>query len=502
MSNEGNRPTMRQVADAAGVSPMTVSYAFSQPERVAESTRRKVLETAHRLGYSGPHPAARSLRRGRVGSLGVVLGERLTYAFENPQAARFLAGVGDVCAAEGVGLTLVPTTGAPSDAERVAHAVVDGFVVWTTSEDDPVLAAVAASGLPEVVHAGPASHGLPVVGIDDRAAARAMGKVAFARARRAVVLSFPIDRQRRRQLLSEPASSTMTFPVTRSRWEGFRDASVQTGRALRDLQLAVCPGNEAAAAEDFSAELLAGAGPPDAIAAMSDELALGALRAAGRAGIAVPAALAVTGWDDDESAARAGLSTVAQSLRDQGALCAQLVLGQPVDPAQAPWHLVPRESTARPRVMTAAAQLGFVHDLYPRRRAVRYGGAARGGCAQRPDRGRRGRRRIGRGGHGLDPARPSASPARSCMPTRTTRSSPPAARWRAMPQRARPRHARHLHARRGGRDRRPASGASGGRPRRRPGLAPDRGARGRVRGARGARITASSAARAAGATAG
>ena len=44
MSNEGNRPTMRQVADAAGVSPMTVSYAFSQPERVAESTRRKVLE--------------------------------------------------------------------------------------------------------------------------------------------------------------------------------------------------------------------------------------------------------------------------------------------------------------------------------------------------------------------------------------------------------------------------------------------------------------------------
>ena len=141
----------------------------------------------------------------------------------------------------------------------------------------------------------------------------------------------------------------MTFPVTRSRWEGFRDAWVQTGRALRDLQLAVLPwGNEAAAAEDFSAELLAGAGPPDAIAAMSDELALGALRAAGRAGIAVPAALAVTGWDDDESAARAGLSTVAQSLRDQGALCAQLVLEPPVDPARAPGTWCCVRAPARP----------------------------------------------------------------------------------------------------------------------------------------------------------
>ena len=129
----------------------------------------KVRAAADRLGYPGPHPGARSLRRGRAGSLGVILGERLTYAFDDPQAARFLAGVAEVCAAEGVGLTLVPTTGAASDVQHVAEAVVDGFVVWTTSDDDPVLDAVAASGLPAVVHAGPCRPGLPVVGIDDRA---------------------------------------------------------------------------------------------------------------------------------------------------------------------------------------------------------------------------------------------------------------------------------------------------------------------------------------------
>src|SRR5690348_183653 len=128
------RPTMRQVARVAGVSPMTVSYVYSRPERVAAEAAARVRAAARELGYPGPHPTARSLRRGRAGTLGVVLGERLSYAFDDPQAARFLAGVADVCAAQGIGLTLLPITGAASDVDRVAGAVVDGFVVWTTSD--------------------------------------------------------------------------------------------------------------------------------------------------------------------------------------------------------------------------------------------------------------------------------------------------------------------------------------------------------------------------------
>src|SRR5919199_4064618 len=150
------RPTMRDVARVAGVSPMTVSYAYSQPDRVSAEAAARVGAAARQLGYPGPHPGARSLRRGRVGTLGVVLGERLSYAFDDPQAARFLAGVSDVCAAGGVGLTLVPTTGAESDVARVAAATVDGFVVWTTTDDHPVLDALAGTGPPAVVHPGPA----------------------------------------------------------------------------------------------------------------------------------------------------------------------------------------------------------------------------------------------------------------------------------------------------------------------------------------------------------
>jgi DNA-binding LacI/PurR family transcriptional regulator len=79
---------------------------------------------------------------------------------------------------------------------------------------------------------------------------------------------------------------------------------------------------------------------------MSDELALGALRAAARCGVPVPDGLAVTGWDDTAAAAPAGLTTVAQSLHDQGARCAQLALGGAATGVhEASWRIVRRAST-------------------------------------------------------------------------------------------------------------------------------------------------------------
>ena len=220
--------------------------------------------------------------------------------------------------------------------------------MWTTSDDDPVLDGVVATGLPGVVHAGPPRPGLPVVGIDDRAAAAAIGQLAFAGAERPVVLSFPVNRDRARALLTGPPGPAVTYPVTRHRWEGFRDSWRQAGGAPADLRIAVCPANATAHGEDFAAELFNGDAPPDAIAAMSDELALGALRAAAHAGLSVPRAVAITGWDDSDAAAHAGLTTLRQSLRDQGRRCARIALGhrEPSAEQDPPsWHVIPRTST-------------------------------------------------------------------------------------------------------------------------------------------------------------
>src|SRR4051794_29502338 len=151
------RVTMVEVARRSGVSPMTVSYCYNQPDRVAPQTLRQVLRVAAELGYAGPDPTARSLRRRHNGAIGVVLGEHLAYAFEDPQARRFLAGVAEVCRERGSGLNLIPTTGEPQDIDRVRAAAVDGYIVWTTADDDPVPTVLGALDKPVAIHGGPAA---------------------------------------------------------------------------------------------------------------------------------------------------------------------------------------------------------------------------------------------------------------------------------------------------------------------------------------------------------
>ncbi|GAA0589276.1 LacI family DNA-binding transcriptional regulator [Actinomadura livida] len=342
---EPKRVTLAQVAELAGVSVMTASYTYNRPDRVSEKARSKVLAAAAALGYAGPDPSARSLRRGSTRTLGVVLGEHLSYAFDDPEAVSFLAGVADVCAGHGYGVTILPISGAADDVTRIRDAAVDGFVIWTTYDDDPVLAAVRAMRRPAVVHGGPAVRGMGLVSIDNRAAAAAVGALAFAGAARPAVLSLPLTRERTSTITAGVDIGAASFPVTRDRLEGYRRAAEGAGLAWREVTVAVCARNDAAEAERLAATLLASAEPPDAIAAMSDRQAAGVLRAARAAARAVPGDLAVTGWDDAAVAADLGLTTVAQSLRDQGAACAHAALGREPASRTAPWSIVRRSST-------------------------------------------------------------------------------------------------------------------------------------------------------------
>ncbi|MEN3309621.1 MAG: hypothetical protein V7603_5823 [Micromonosporaceae bacterium] len=341
------RVTLAQVAERAGVSVMTASYTYNRPSRVSDQARSKVLAAAAQLGYGGPDPSARSLRRGSTRTLGVVMGEHLSYAFDDPQAVSFLAGIADICADRGYGMTILPITGAAEDVPRIQGAAVDGFIVWTTSDDDPVSAAVQATKRPAVVHGGPAVPGLGLVSIDNRAAAYAVGAIAFAGAKRPAIVSQPLSRDRISTIMRGTDITGVLFPVTRHRLEGYRQAAEDTGIAWRDVLVAVCARNDAAEAERIAATLLTAAEPPDAIAAMSDEQASGVIRAAHAAGRVIPDDVAVSGWDDGAAAAQLGLTTVAQSLRDQGAACARAALGQTPNSQAASWSVVRRDSTRR-----------------------------------------------------------------------------------------------------------------------------------------------------------
>src|SRR5665647_1021593 len=320
------RVTLAQVAEAAGVSVMTASYTYNQPSRVSDDARSKVLVAAGQLGYAGPDPSAQSLRRGSTSTLGVVLGEHLSYAFQDPQAASFLAGIADVCADHGFGMTILPITGAADDAARIQASAVDGFVIWTTSDDDPILKAVQTTRRPAVVHGGPAVRGLGLVSINNQAAARAVGVVAFAGAARPAVISFPLSRDRIGTIARGPETKDIGIP-----W--------------KDVLVAVCARNDADEAQRLAATLLSSPERPDAIAAMSDEQAAGITRAARAAGLAIPDDIALTGWDNAAVASQLGLTTVAQSMREQGAACARAALGQEPQSLVASWSLIRRAST-------------------------------------------------------------------------------------------------------------------------------------------------------------
>jgi DNA-binding LacI/PurR family transcriptional regulator len=340
----GQRVTIAQVARHAQVSPMTVSYTFSQPDRVASATRQRVLESAAELGYTGPNPAARSLRQGRFGTIGVALTEPLTYAFDDLAANRFLAGVASVCVDQRLGISLLSL--ADVDPVQVINsAAVDAFLLWTQPDGDPVIDAVLASGVPGGVLGGPQTDGLMFVSMDDRAAGKVVTEAAFAGARRPLVLSLPFDKAQQPALLQGPDPDDAAYPVTRHRLAGARDWCLEAGIAWDSVRVAVLSRNSQAEAVATITALFEADDPPDAIMAMSDEIALGALTAARGCGVPVPEGVSITGWDGSDPATRAGLTTVEQSLYEQGRALTLAVLGLADGVPEPPWTLVRRTST-------------------------------------------------------------------------------------------------------------------------------------------------------------
>jgi len=138
---------MAQIAEALGVSVMTVSNAYNHPERLSPALRERVFVAARRLGYGGPDPLGRGLGRGRAGTLGVIYDSLLSYAFDDPAAVSFLRGVSAAAEQEGLGLTLIP--GSPRrerDASVIGGMPVDGFVVYSVADGDQVLAGALERG--------------------------------------------------------------------------------------------------------------------------------------------------------------------------------------------------------------------------------------------------------------------------------------------------------------------------------------------------------------------
>src|SRR5918998_2024466 len=227
MGKSGRRATLKDVAAEVGVSPATVSNAYNRPEQLSGKLRVKVMEAARRLGYAGPDPTARGLRRGRVGAIGVLCADRLSYAFADPAAVLFFEGVSRAAEEPGLALLLVPGSISGShDPEAVRGAAVDGFVVYCMAEDDRMIEAVRERRLPAVFVDDPprvSAGDLPVVRVDDVGGARSAAEHLVGLGhRRVAVVTFELAPSPAGGLADLDRQARTSFRPTRSRLDGYK----------------------------------------------------------------------------------------------------------------------------------------------------------------------------------------------------------------------------------------------------------------------------------------
>jgi DNA-binding LacI/PurR family transcriptional regulator len=338
---------------------MTVSNAYNRPDQLSPALRERVFETARRLGYAGPDPVARSLRRRRTNVVGVLYSNPLSYAFDDPAQVLFLKGLAAATEAAGMGLVLVPGSVGSSAEERasaVMDAAVDGFIVYSTAEDDPIVEAALRRRLPTVMVDQPLQEGLPFVGIDDESAAREVaehllelgherfGVVAFGIAEEGAPSGFAGSRRQ----------GSATFRVSRARLAGYAAALEAAGLAWEEVPVYECQGSSQALGYEAADALFSVEPRPTAILCLSDRLALGVIEVARERCLSVPKDLSVAGFDDVPGAAISTppLTTVHQDHAEKGLLAGRLLVErlhgeEALDPTLLPARLVARGSTGR-----------------------------------------------------------------------------------------------------------------------------------------------------------
>jgi DNA-binding LacI/PurR family transcriptional regulator len=354
------RVTLKRIAEELGVTPMTVSNAYNRPGQLSPALRERVFDTARRLGYGGPDPTARGLRRGHTGAVGVIYDSRLSYAFGDAAAVAFLRGVSEATEDERLGLLLVPGSAAEErDAAVVGAAIVDGFVVYSVAEDDPLVRAVLDRGLPTVVVDQPRLSGVPFVGIDDEAAAGAAAQHLLALGhRRFGVVSFGLAHDGWRGFAALERQRSSVYRVSRARLGGYAKALSAGEVQWPRVPVFECPGSSRSLGREAARALLLPPDRPTAVLATSDQLALGVIETATDAGLTVPQDLSVVGFDDvpEAASARPPLTTVGQDHGQKGRLAGRLLIarlrGEPTpSPDPVACRLVVRASTAPPPAM-------------------------------------------------------------------------------------------------------------------------------------------------------
>lgn len=299
-----NPPTIYDVARSAGVSPSTVSRALSRPGRISAKTEQKVLRTAERLGFR-VNQSARALPTGRTMTLALLLAD-----ITNPVVFGIVRGAER--AASAAGYTLVIAESQESGPAERATALriasnVDGIVFATSRLDTDSLIELARIK-PSVLVNRDVPGILSVVPDVER------GVIELVEHLRGLG-------HRNVGYLAGPSASW----IDRRRW----GALLAHGRAA-DLRPFEIPGGDPTVDSGAAAFDRVAASPATAVVAFNDLMAIGLLRAAQQAGVPVPGALSIAGFDDifGSELTTPSITTVAAPLEDAGEQAVRLLLSR------------------------------------------------------------------------------------------------------------------------------------------------------------------------------
>lgn len=276
MSPIAKRVTIREVADAAGVSPAAVSYAL-RGIQVSEETQERVRKVADELGYEA-NPIARALASGRTGMVGI-LGPSL----EDLWQQRLVAEAGRVLLAHDRYALILDAGGDPMRQRALGTQLrdqqVDGLILSPVDPSDEFWSELAES--------------LAIVSIGDALPGRgAVGEVLFDNrcgVRKALEHLQALG-HRRIAVLRPPGSPTNDRPA-----EVYVGA--EADRLDLDVDVVSAP-YELQAATAVARRVLDGADPPTAVFCFSDSLAYGVYAAARELELRIPSELSVIGYDD------------------------------------------------------------------------------------------------------------------------------------------------------------------------------------------------------------
>lgn len=328
------RPTILDIAKAAGVSKGAVSYALNGRPGVSAQTRERILGIADDLGWV-PSSAARALSSARAEAVGLIAVRDPELVATEPYFMRMVAGLERTLTVRGVALmlTVVPDAAHELDLYRRwwGSRRIDGMLLFDMRVRDPRPAWLRSSGLPAVIiGAQRGYHGISCTRVSSQhLMARAVTHLHELGHRRIARVSGP--RRLEHVIRRERAFTEVTTAV------------------LGSTQPQIESDYTAAGGIAATRALLAAPEPPTAIIYENDVMAVAALGELTSEGVRVPGDLAIMAWDDSAlcQLVQPAVTAFTHDIVDEAAQAADLLLTRIDTGAGADRWLDPPELTVR-----------------------------------------------------------------------------------------------------------------------------------------------------------